>query len=79
LPNEAGFLRRYDQFRAALVAPSDIPDQTVDLLFRMLRQNNGLLFRARQREFAQPTNAEVQRIEEIYGVAFEQLDANAAA
>jgi hypothetical protein len=50
-----------------------MPDQTVDLLFRMLRQNAGRLSRrAREREFAQLTEAEAQRIEEIYGNTFGQ-------
>jgi Fic/DOC family len=72
LPNEARFLRRYDQFRAATGALIDMPDQTIDLLFRMLRQNNGHLSRrAREREFAQLTDPEAQRIEEIYGQTFE--------
>jgi hypothetical protein len=67
LPNEASFLRRYDEFRAATGALIDMPDQTIDLLFRMLRQNNGRLSRrAREREFAQLTDVEAQRIEEIY-------------
>jgi hypothetical protein len=38
------------EFIGALI---DMPDQTIDLLFRMLRQNNGRLSRrAREREFA---------------------------
>ena len=79
LPNEASFLRRYDEFRAAIGALIDMPDQTIDLLFRMLRQNNGRMSRrAREREFAQLTDAEAQRIEEIYGRTFEQPNANAA-
>ena len=73
LPNEALFLRRYDQFRGATGALVDMPDQTIDLLFRMLRQNDGRLSRrARQSEFAQLTDAEAQRIEQIFGETFEQ-------
>jgi hypothetical protein len=68
LPNETAFLRRYDAFRAAVGMLIDMPDRTVDLLFRMLRQNAGHLSRrAREREFAQLTDTEAQRIEEIYG------------
>ena len=45
----------------------------------LLRQNNGRMSRrAREREFAQLTDAEAQRIEEIYGRTFEQPNANAA-
>ena len=80
LPNEVLFLRRYDQFRGATGALVDMPDQTIDLLFRMLRQNDGRLSRrARQREFAQLTDAEAQRIEQIFGETFEQPNANSAA
>lgn len=78
LPNEAGFLRCYDAFRAAVGAIIDMPDQTIDLLFRMLRQNNGRLSRrAREREFAELTNAEARQIEEIYGNSFDQDQAPA--
>lgn len=72
LPNEAGFLRRYDAFRAAVGVIIDMPDQTIDLLFRMLRQNNGRLSRrAREREFAELTDAEAQRVEDTYGSTFD--------
>jgi hypothetical protein len=68
LPSEAAFLRRYDAFRAAVGALVDMPDRTIDLLFRMLRQHGGRLSkRALEREFAELTHAEMQRIEEIYG------------
>lgn len=71
LPGEAAFLRRYDAFRAAVGAMIDMPDQTVDLLFRMLRQNNGRLSRrAREREFARLTDAEARRVEEVYANSF---------
>jgi Fic/DOC family len=79
LPNEVSFLRRYDQFCSAVGALIDMPNQTVDLLFRTLRQNNGRLSRrAREREFAQLTNEEARRIEEIYGETFEQPDVKTA-
>jgi hypothetical protein len=67
LPREADFLRRYDAFRAAVGALVDMPDRTVDLLFRMLHQNGGRLSkRAREHEFAGLTDVETRRIEEIY-------------
>ena len=48
-----------------------MPDNTVDLLFRFLRQNNGTLSRrAREREFAELTDDEVARIEATYAEAF---------
>ena len=49
-----------------------MPDQTVDLLFRMLRQNKGLLSqRARQNEFAMLEVEEARLIESIYAQAFD--------
>jgi hypothetical protein len=67
LPEEAAFLRRYDRFRARVEALVDMPGNAVDLLFRMLRQNDGQLSkRVRQREFARLTEAEVREVEEAY-------------
>ena len=74
LPAETEYLRRYDAFRAGVEAIVDMPEQTVDLLFRMLRQNNGSLSqRARQREFRQLTNDEALAVEALYGRAFADL------
>jgi hypothetical protein len=74
LPNEAAFLRRYDEFRARVEALVDMPGHTIDLLFGMLRQNGGRLSkRARQREFAKLTEAEVRQVE----VASDTIEASA--
>jgi hypothetical protein len=71
LPNEADFLRRYDQFTARVQAIADMPGRTADLLFRFLHQNSGRLSgRAREREFAALTEAEVDRIERLYAETF---------
>ena len=49
-----------------------VADQTIDLLFRMLRQNGGQLSqRARQSEFAQLNPDEAHKAEQIYAKAFE--------
>ena len=45
LPRETNFLARYDQFRARIEAMVDMPDRTLELLFRFLRQNGGRLSR----------------------------------
>ncbi len=72
LPNETDYLRRYDIFRAGIEAIIDMPDHTIDLLFRMLRQNSGRLsLRARQNEFAQLNPDEASQVEQIYAQAFE--------
>ncbi|MGH7026960.1 Fic family protein [Brevundimonas sp.] len=71
LPQEADYLRRYDQFRDQLQALIDMPESTVDLLFRFLQQNEGRLSaRARAREFAAFTDDEAERAAAIYAEAF---------
>src|SRR5438270_1935474 len=71
LPRETEFLERYDQFRARIEAMVDMPDRTIDLLFRFLRQNAGRLSRrAREGEFAQMADGEVAAAEEAYAASF---------
>ncbi len=72
LPYETDFLRRYDQFRARVETIVDMPDRTVDLLFRFLNQNGGKLpSRGRAREFAELTDQEIPQIEQLYEDVFE--------
>ena len=74
LPYETGFLRRYDEFRRRVEGMIDMPERTVDLLFRFLGQNEGKLSnRARTKEFDALTEKEVERIEEIYVDTFSSL------
>jgi hypothetical protein len=71
LPNEAAFLRRYDAFKTSVEGMIDMPDRTIDLLFRFLHQNGGHLSqRARDREFKELTDTEARNIETIYGDVF---------
>ena len=71
LPRETAFLKRYDQFRERIKAMVDMPDGTIDLLFRFLQQNDGTMSkRGRQEEFAQMTDAEVASTEEAYRSLF---------
>lgn len=71
LPQEADFLRRYDSFRGQVEAFLDMPERTIDLLFRFLHQNGGTLsWRARENEFVALTDQEASRIEEVYRTAF---------
>ena len=59
LPEEAGFLKRYDAFRNELNLIVDMPERLSDLLFRFLHQNGGTLCRrARGREFTALTDEE---------------------
>ncbi|MCH8036620.1 MAG: Fic family protein [Proteobacteria bacterium] len=71
LPNETDFLRRYDLFRSRMASMIDMPDRTVDLLFRFLQQNGGRLSkRAREREFEALTDTENEQIERMYRDVF---------
>lgn len=71
LPRETEFLKRYDQFRIHVEAIVDMPDRTIDLLFRFLHQNSGRLSnRARENEFKQLTKEEVTAVETAYLSSF---------
>ncbi len=73
LPRETEFLARYDRFRARIEALLDMPERTVDLLFRFLHQNNGTLSaRAREQEFASLTDVEAVAAERAYGEIFRE-------
>ena len=72
LPRETEFLRRYDRFRAVVETVADMPERTIDLLFRFLHQNHGSLSkRAREKEFAPLTDAEGMQLEEAYKDLFQ--------
>lgn len=54
LPAEAKYLQAYDTFRRSVTEIVDMPDGTLDLLFRFLRQNTGVLSkRGREKELCQ--------------------------
>lgn len=67
LPSETAFLRNYDAFRSQVEAIVDMPDSTIDLLFRFLQQNGGSLsHRARSHEFKALNDDETARIEQVF-------------
>ncbi len=67
LPEEARFLQLYDEFCAGLETVVDMPNRSVDLLFRFLRRNNGKFSkRALTEEFIELTEREVGQIERLY-------------
>lgn len=71
LPNEADFLRRFDEFRIEIERIVEMPERTLDLLFRFLRQNGGQLSgRAKEREFAALSEDEVVLVEDAYRRSF---------
>jgi hypothetical protein len=72
LPRESTFLARYDEFRARIEAIVDMPERTIDLLFRFLHQNEGRLSkRARAQEFVALTDPEVTAVEKTYSELFQ--------
>ena len=71
LPRETAFLAQYDEFRSRLESIVDMPNRTIDLLFRFLQQNHGKLSkRARAEEFAKMTDAEASAAEAAYTMLF---------
>lgn len=71
LPEESDWLRRYDAFRRRIGAMLEMPERTIDLLFRLLDQNDGILSRrARTKEFAALTDAESKRVEAVFADVF---------
>ena len=71
LPEEAGYLERYEAFNRGVNLIVDMPERVSNLLFRFLRQNGGRLSRrGRTREFAQLTDEEIDRVEELYRETF---------
>ena len=67
LPEQAQFLQLYDECCTGLGTIVDMPNRTMDLLFRFLRQNDGKFSnRARNKEFAELTEREVEQIERLY-------------
>jgi hypothetical protein len=67
LPGEVAYLEGYDRFVTGVQQIVDMPQRTVDLLHRFLRQNNGILSRrAREGKFAALDEEEVSRIEGLY-------------
>lgn len=71
LPEEVDYLKKYDLLAEFIKNSIDMPNGTVDLLIRFIRQNHGRLSRrARNKEFVQLTEAEVQTIEGKYDEIF---------
>lgn len=67
IPQEVSYLQRYDDFKAWLDDTFEMPDRMVALLIRFLEQNNGSLSkRAREQEFDELTDEEIQQIEKQY-------------
>lgn len=71
IPQEVDYLIRYEGFKNYLDNVFEMPDNMNALLVRFLNQNNGVLSkRAREMEFQELTNEEVQAIENKYSEVF---------
>lgn len=67
---ELRFLRGYDAARQAIRAIADIPDRRLDLLLRLLHQNQGRLAKGKRGQFAELLDEELTRIEVTFAEAF---------
>lgn len=71
LPEEVNYLKKYDRLNEFIKNYIDMPDKIVDLFIRFLNQNDGKLSkRARDKEFNQLTESEIQIIERKYHEIF---------
>jgi Fic family protein len=71
LPSEVAYLEAYERFAEAVQQIVDMPDSTIELLHRFLRQGSGRLSkRARTKEFKALTDAEVRQVERLYEDCF---------
>jgi hypothetical protein len=72
-PGFASFCERQERTRIETVV--DMPDNTIDLLFRFLQQNEGRLSkRALTHEFSRLRDDEVLRFEQIYAETFGDME-----
>lgn len=64
IPREIEYLTKYDAFKRSIEDDYEMPDKLISLLVNFLEQNNGVLSRrARENEFANLNDREVQEIE----------------
>ncbi|MCC5918547.1 MAG: Fic family protein, partial [Cryomorphaceae bacterium] len=72
IPEELDYLEKYDRVTKYINNYLSLPDTKVDLLIKLLNQNNGRLSKnKRQKEFGDITDEEVSSIEENFQSIFE--------
>ncbi len=76
IPKEVSYLIKYDEFKQYLEESFEMPDKLIALLVRFLEQNNGKLSqRAKEKEFVNLTENEIQSIEiQYYNIFFNPLN-----
>ncbi len=68
LRKELAFIVEYDNVKKAIRELIDMPDRQIDLLVKMIIQNNGKLSPAKRKKFFSVlTDVEIQKIEDIVG------------
>jgi Fic family protein len=73
IPEEVDYLQKYDALKSLLDDTFQMPDKTVALLIRFLEQNSSTISkRAREKEFKDLTDVEIQEIEKQYQLYFEK-------
>jgi Fic family protein len=71
--NELTYLIHYDEFKTIIDDEFEMPDRLVALLINFLDQNNGTLSkRAREKEFSELSEKEVESIENLYNKIFKK-------
>ncbi|HYQ57784.1 MAG TPA: Fic family protein [Draconibacterium sp.] len=71
IPEEIDFLEKYDRLTNTINSFLTLPDTRVDLLIKLLNQNNGRLSkRKRQNDFDELTDEDISLIEEYYADIF---------
>jgi Fic family protein len=79
LPNEVAYLEAFDRFAEDVSRMVDMPEKTLHLLHDFLRRGEGRFSkRAREKEFAALTDAEAERIEQLYRNTLGKVEAPAA-
>ncbi len=79
LPREVTFLQYYDRFQKGIGEIVEMPSSKIDLLYRFLHQNGGILSsRAKTDEFSALTEEEAEEIESLYKSCIPGLLENAA-
>tara|TARA_Y100000991_G_C21852984_1_gene297496 strand:- start:239 stop:703 length:465 start_codon:yes stop_codon:yes gene_type:complete len=71
IPEELDYLEKYDRMTNLINARVTLPDTKVDLLIKLLNQNEGKLSKKRrEKEFAELTDAEILEIEDSFQIIF---------
>lgn len=63
---EVLFLQHYDEVREKIRAVVDLPDRQLDLMIKLLHQNNGVLSKTKRAQFPQLTDMEIKRMEDEF-------------